>query len=194
MSDLNPIKIKGLWDEGYAIDYHTISSTPVGVDFRGNTVFDTKRTDLGELVYQYKYHGSHECLDNIIRIIEPIIVEWLSPKGITVVLPVPPTKKDRSYQPVFEIAKRVANILDSKYNDTVLRKDSTEQSKNISIADKEAISGSIIKTKMALRKHNILIVDDLYQSGATLNGCTHALRQDENIHKIYVLTITRTKG
>ena len=40
---------------------------------------------------------------------------------------------------------------------------------------------------------NVLIVDDLYSTGATLNEVCKILREDRNVMKIYVLAITKTK-
>jgi predicted amidophosphoribosyltransferase len=59
---------------------------------------------------------------------------------------------------------------------------------------KRQIEGSIIQTVFAKDKHSMLLVDDLYDSGATLTECVNVLRQDKNIDKIYVLTMTKTKG
>lgn len=36
MNDINPIKLNGIWDEGYALNYHTISSVPIGADSYGH--------------------------------------------------------------------------------------------------------------------------------------------------------------
>ena len=38
----------------YVLDYHTVSSTPTGDPYYR---FDTKRTELGELLFQLKYRA-----------------------------------------------------------------------------------------------------------------------------------------
>lgn len=48
--------------------------------------------------------------------------------------------------------------------------------------------------KSSKRKVNILVVDDLYESGTTLNEICRVLKRDQNINNIYVLTMTKTKG
>lgn len=48
--------------------------------------------------------------------------------------------------------------------------------------------------KAARTEHNVLLVDDLYQSGATLSECVKALRKDAMIKAMYVLTMTKARG
>lgn len=56
-------------------------------------------------------------------------------------------------------------------------------------------SNLIIKCGHLIKeKSNILIVDDLYSSGFTMNLIVDSLKKDPNIGKIYVLTMTKTKG
>ena len=41
---------------------------------------------------------------------------------------------------------------------------------------------------------NILVIDDLYSTGATLNETCKTLRKDSNVKNIYCLAMTKTKG
>lgn len=54
------------------------------------------------------------------------------------------------------------------------------------------IKGSIIKEKNFKKKVNILLVDDLFDSGATLNEAVDMLKRDINVADVYVLTMTKT--
>lgn len=194
MNDINPIKLNGIWDEGYALNYHTISSIPIGPDNYGHMRYSTIRTTIGELVYQYKYQKNQESLKEMIKLIEPFTKQWLFQKDINFVLPVPPTNTERKFQPVFEISKKIANILGATYNESILIKDSNIQSKDLDMVEKERIKSTISKVKAAKNICNILIVDDLYQSGATLTSCVEELRKDKKIRGIYVLTMTKTRS
>ncbi|GAB1475527.1 hypothetical protein MASR2M70_03590 [Bacillota bacterium] len=145
------------------------------------------------MVYQYKYRNDRGSLDEIIELSKPFIIQWLGHKSITSVLPAPPSK-NRSFQPVYELAKKIVYILGATYNENILLKSSLTQSKNLTALEKEKIGGTITKEAMARRDQNILLIDDLYETGTTLNECVKELRKDSNIHKAYVLTLTKTKG
>lgn len=188
---INPIKLIGEWDEGYALDRHTISSIPLGEDVYGHMQFETRRSELGELVYGLKYKGKYNDLQNIMDGIKPFLDEWSVLKTIDVILPVPPSIQ-RQYQPVTEIAQAIATYLNVSFTDQVLRKSSDEQSKNMERDNKE-LSGTIISIKKAKRPFNILLVDDLYSTDGTITECVRILRQDPNLQQIYILTMTKTR-
>lgn len=44
------------------MDYHTLSSPFIGDDAFGRPLFYSKRSELGELLYQFKYRGDRTGL------------------------------------------------------------------------------------------------------------------------------------
>ncbi len=58
MAAINPQRITGRWLNGIALDVHTISSTHVGMNDQGHDIFETVRSDLGELLVRLKYRGN----------------------------------------------------------------------------------------------------------------------------------------
>ena len=187
-----PIKLTGPWDEGFALDVHTTSSQYLGDDPYGNPRFDSKYSKIGDLLHSYKYKNRHEKLDDIMEIVGSFIDSWDVLKTVDFVLPVPPTK-ERIYQPASEVAREIASLIGASYSYDVLQKTSTAQAKDLFGDGKQVIQGTIIKTKNATREHNMLLVDDIYDTGTTLIECVNVLRQDENIKKIYVLTLTKKR-
>lgn len=190
--NIHPIKLDGIWDYGYALDVHTIKSTFLGNDPYNNPIFNTERSELGELLYGYKYSGKHDYLSVIVETVADFMNSNANYKNIDLIMPVPPTKK-RRHQPTKEIAEAVANELGIFYVDNVLVKKSSVQAKDLNALDREKRL-EIIKVRDAVKKHSILLLDDLYDTGATLTACTRALRSDPLVDKIYVLAITKTKG
>jgi predicted amidophosphoribosyltransferase len=116
------MKIYGNWEEGYVLDYHTLSSEFIGYNASGKPKFDAVRTELGELVYQIKYRGKKEKLNELLSIIKSFLDGWNIKNKIDLILPVPPSNHDRIYQPVFELANLVGNYLDKPVDNTALIK------------------------------------------------------------------------
>jgi predicted amidophosphoribosyltransferase len=189
---INPIEIKGNWDEGFVMDRHVISSVPKGEDVYGRMEFDTTRTELGELLFLFKNRNKYDCLNKILAMITPFLDAWEDLKGVDIVLPVPSTKQ-RIYQPAIELAQSVADYLKISFFDGVLENVGSAQTKNISKTDRDMIGKIVAKTK-ATRHHTILLVDDLFDTGSTFWECVSVLREDPKLMKIYVLAMTKTKG
>lgn len=190
---INPIRIKGNWDEGYVLDRHIIKSSIIGIDGFGNSIYDTQRTELGELIYQIKYKKKYDKIEDAMKLIAPFIKQWESIQDVQSILAVPYSQK-REWQPVEEIAKRIADILPKAiFCENILLKTTNEQAKNLNLNSKNHLHGTIIQTKPAIKRHSILLVDDLYSTGTTLKECVEVLRNDRNIDQIYVLVMTKTK-
>ena len=186
---LNPVRIYGVWDEGIVLDNHMLKSIFLGYDENGKEKFENTRTEIGELVYKFKYQKDKGSLTKIIDLIKDILEKWNLKEKIDIVIPVPPSNKTREYQPVFEIAKEIAKLLNKECKTDILLKES-----NLQVKDGYNISGTIKQNKQFENKTNILVIDDLYSTGATLNEVCKTLKQDKNIVKIYCLVMTKTKG
>ncbi|MGL5988360.1 ComF family protein [Cetobacterium sp.] len=190
----HPIKLEGLWTEGYSLDKHVESSIYLGEDIYGNSSFDTKRTFLGELMYQLKYNYDFSKIEEITDIaVEFLQDDWKILSEIDRILPVPSSKK-RKTQPVYQIVKLLSDKINKPHCSDFFEKISTEEIKNLSEDEREKVLEDGVKKKRELlKKASILIVDDLYDTGASLKRVTQLLQEDENIKNIYVLTITKTK-
>jgi predicted amidophosphoribosyltransferase len=191
-SEMSPIELHGIWTEGFALDRHVVSSTFIGEDAFGHPQYDTQRTPIGEALYQFKYRNVYNALSTILELAYPFLDTWEALKNIDVILPVPPSKKERFYQPVQEIAKSIAEYIKKPYSEEVLAKTTDEQAKNQNSDEKQSIAGSIIQLRPAKSPCKILLIDDLFQSGATLTECTQVLMKDKLIKAVFVLTITKT--
>jgi len=188
---INPTEIYGNWDKGYVLDKHIISSTPKGENVYGHMQFDTIRTELGELLYHLKYRGSLSNITDIVKLIKPFLDSFQELKDVDIIIPVPPSKA-RDIQPVDELAMAIAEYLGINFTNAVLEKISTIPSKNIAKSNK-VLGGSIQAKVKATRPHNILLIDDLYETGQTLEECVSVLKSDPLLKKVYVLVMTKTR-
>lgn len=189
---VNVQKIFGKWDIGYSLDKHTISSTFTGNNEYGHPTFDTTRTEIGEALYQLKYNSDR----NKVTMLAKQIVDSLGNhfQSASLIIPMPPSKQ-RIFQPVKEIAKQVAVLMNVPYNENLLVKaSSTDQMKNIPLKEeriKALCSAFKVNDALADGQYNVLIVDDLYDTGSSLEAATVMLKQYTKINKIFVATITR---
>lgn len=191
----NPIKLYGNWDEGYALDVHVIESIFLGNDEVGNPHFDNLHSEIGEAIFQLKYRNNSSNLNELAETACNFIKnEW----GIEIygIIAAPPSKP-RFNQPVFLLVQKIGEMLNIPYSLDFFRKNSNEQIKNMSLEEKYKLNTFNLITKHAYLQapnSNILIIDDLYSSGFTMNLIVNLLKQDPNIGKVYILTMTKTKG
>lgn len=164
----NPIRIVGPWTSGYVLEaQHTLSSEFLGHDSWGHPQFETKRSELGELVHQLKYRSDRNAVAHIAETAVQFIGEW-NPT-FEIIVPVPPSRI-RDFQPVAEIAKAIGACLSrpvtlnavSKIKDTPQLKDVYDYHERIKLLqDAFRVDSDVVRGK------SVLLVDDLYRSGAT---------------------------
>lgn len=190
---INPISIPGRWREGFALDYHTLSSDFLGYDEFGNAIFDTKRSEVGELLYQLKYQRNPDALGQLVQIAAEFIKERF--RHIDSIIPVPPTKTRRS-QPVFEIAVAVGKSIGIPvFEDFVRNVKNMKELKNVYDYSEriKLLEGSHNVRDQSLNGKSVLLFDDLYRSGATLNSVTKVLYEQGKCSAVYVLVLTKTR-
>ncbi len=194
MVKIDPRKIAGPWVEAFTLDRHVESSVPVGTTPRGYTAFDTKRTDLGELVYQLKYGAKKGVLEGIIAAAEEFVRgRWRL--HFDYVVPAPPSII-RKTQPVVEIARGLADRLGIvTCENAVTKVKSTSQMKNVKdwAERKKLLEEAIQKGSGDVEGKHILLVDDLMESGSTLRRVADVLLNDGGAASIHALVLTRTK-
>lgn len=195
MPETNPKKLSGEWHDGYALDLHTSSSECIGHNSYGQPVFDTTRTKLGDLLYRAKYAGNKAALDAIAKLAADFIQsqDW----KIDCLVPVPPSNTERKYQPVVELADRIGAIIKKPVCEKCLEKvKETHQLKNVYDLShrKKELEGAFDVNGQLTRRKSILLLDDLYRSGATLNEISKTLLRQGAAAKVYVLTITKTRS
>lgn len=193
MVSVSPKPLPGKWTAGYALDLHTLSSDFLGHDEWGNARFDSTRSEMGELLYRLKYHSDK----TVIRIITETVVDFVRAQAweIDLVIPVPPSRQ-RAFQPVLVLAEAIAGELGVVFcGDCVVKVRDTPELKGVFDLSKRQtlLRNAYAVSKKALSGKRVLLFDDLYRSGATINTISTALAQDGGIISLYVLTLTMTR-
>ncbi len=122
------IKLDGNWNSGYALDYHTIESTFNGLSW------DTIRPPIAEELYRLKYWGEQYRVDNIAKHASQFLGPYrgIHGWGLDLIIPVPPSDTTRQFQPVYEIARAIGQLVGLPVDFNSLKKvKSTSQLKAI---------------------------------------------------------------
>ena len=190
---IDPMKLPGPWADGYVLErQHTLTSDFVGHDSFGNPQFDTKRSELGELVFRLKNRSDKSTLDSIAETAVEFIKGW-NP-SFDLIVPVPPSRK-RTYQPVVEIAAAIGARLSKAMNAAAVRKMAeTPELKNVFDYQErlKLLQGAFEVDGSAVAGRRILLVDDLYRSGATATVVAQALLSG-NAAAVHMLAMTKTR-
>lgn len=191
---VNVEQIVGIWDLGYSLDKHTIKSTPIGCNEYGHMQFDTLRPEVGEALFQLKYRSDYDQ----VPVIAAQMYEHLVNKFgfVSFIIPMPPSKQ-RQRQPVTEISRELARLMQVPCLEDMLVKTKTTQAMKDIVSREEKIEklidaftvNKIVKDGL----YDILIVDDLFDTGSSLEAATRVLRSCKKIRKIYTATVTRKR-
>lgn len=189
---VNVQQINGNWDLGYSLDKHVLSSTYIGDNQWGHPEFNTTRSEIGEALFQLKYRSDFNQVTSIANQLSTSLSKYFS--SASLVIPMPPSKQ-RARQPVIEIARVVAKNMGIPCNENLLQKiQDTPQMKDIQDREdkvKTLVRAFSINDTLNEGKYDILIIDDLFDTGSSLEAATHVLRDYKKTGKIYVATATR---
>jgi len=188
------IKIDGNWKAGYAIDLHTISSVYLGDNPDGQPQFENDRSEIGELVNRLKYHSDEMAIPKIIEIINKNLKNI---QAVDFIIPVPPSNLNRTFQPVYRIVEELSKSSSVPFLKDVIYKTNIEELKSITNpAQREAILRDSLKLNSQIDIENriILLIDDVYRSGATVRAVTDLLYNQAKVKSVYLLTMTKTRS
>lgn len=183
----------GNWKAGFSLDKHTEWSKPLGKNSAGYMQFDTKRTEVGEALYRLKYkqdwsqlYPLARCLADNIKIRFP---------DARFVLPMPASIV-RDHQPVTEIVRMVSDMTGLPHFDHLLLKEPggtplknlTDRQEKLDAIGKRF---SVFDQIQSDGCWNVVVIDDLYDTGVSLESACQVLRGYSKVNNIYVATLTR---
>ncbi|MBI4081134.1 MAG: ComF family protein [Candidatus Lambdaproteobacteria bacterium] len=189
-----PIEIKGRWREGFVLDYQTLPTVHVGDDDLGQPVYRTDRTETGELLYRLKNQLDRSVVPALADAAAAFVKSWKP--GIDAVVAVPPPRS-QAVTPTLLMAEAIAQRLHVPYApDTVAKmRDVLELMSVYGFEERmQHLAGAFVVDSKLVRGRRILLFDDLFRSGATLNAVAAALYDQGGAAEVFALAITRTRG
>lgn len=192
MTKTNPRKIDGPWADGRVLDLHSTGSEFLGYDEYGHEQFDTRRTEVGELLYRLKYRNDASALEEIGTIAEKFIRSWRI--KFDVIVPAPPTRT-RRVQPLHQIAAELARRFNVPVVKAVSKKAAgAAELKNLrEFHERQAVlKDALVVNGRVIAGKRVLLLDDLIRSGATLGAVAAALT-DAGAAIIFAFALTKTR-
>ena len=185
-------EIQGPWDQGWVLDKHMLSSTYLGVDGYGHSRYNNIRTEVGEATYQLKYQHDWNQTKSLAQSLADNIYPKLKSVGFIVPMP---ASTVRRRQPVTEVAEALGKMVKTPVFTDILRKASTGKSlKDLHTKDEKTVvigdSFSINDEIKEAGQWNVLVVDDLFHTGASMEAACKVLRAYPKVSKIYVAALT----
>lgn len=216
--DINPQILTGHWKAGFALDLHTLSSVPkeyakkiveeknpttgeivkVEKEDRDKVIkWDTTYTAIGLEMNHLKYWKEKHRAAAIGATAAEFLTQKLGSWGINLIIPIPPSDTTREFQPVYEVVNHIGKHSGLPIDFQILKKlKSTSQLKEIEDPKrrKEVLTGAFSIQNNSLTGKNVLLFDDLYRSGETLNAVCDIIINQGKAKSVYVLTITKTRS
>ncbi|MBS9774469.1 MAG: ComF family protein [Tenacibaculum sp.] len=161
-------------------------------------LYFTQKNISQKLIHQLKYKGRQD--------IGTFIGNWFGSElnnnnffeNIDCIIPIPlhPNKmKKRGYNQLTTFGKKLSEIANIPYIEDVLLKGSSTKTQTLKQRFERFNNEKTkfyIKNKTLLENKNILLIDDVITTGATLEDCCNELLKIKNIN-INIATITYTK-
>lgn len=185
-------KMTGNWDLGYVLDKHVLSSVYIGDNGYGHPQFDTTRSEAGEALFKLKYRSDWAQLAPLAQELAASIYPKFDRVGF--LIPMPATNV-RTRQPVTELTRALGQLVNTPViEDLLIKKSNGTQLKDLATKEEkmEALKNSFsVQDQIeGMGPWNALLVDDLFDTGASLEAACAVLRSYSKIRKLYVATLT----
>ena len=176
----HPRPLPGSWMCGWSLGFHS--------RFSGG---DWARSRVGDLTYRLKYEGDTSVLPELVMLTVDLTRAHPELIQVDFILPVPPTTA-RPTDPVRLFCTALAEKVRIPVQTFLVKKRQTQPQKEMkTIAQKRANVSGAFSLLGDVKGKRLLLIDDLFDSGATLEEITHLLKKSSALIA-NVLTLTST--
>lgn len=157
--------------------------------------FQAYKYPLKDVILDYKFNGELGYSNLLQSLLIKAYEFHIAPHCPEMILPVPSHSKrlqERGFNQCVEISRALASYLSVPIQSkAILRiKPTLVQSGLTPKQRRRNISGSIKAESQIVKNKNVLLVDDIYTTGATLNACCSSLLRS-GVNRIDVLVLAR---
>lgn len=154
------------------------------------------KDDIRKKVLEFKFSNKPFLGKIFAKSMVDILVEKKITADLIIPVPMHYTKYyERGYNQSEILAKYISKELGIKYNTRVLKKiKKTRVQSTLNAIDRRnnVMNTYAVKRKNKIYGKTILLIDDIYTTGATVNECSKVLKEND-VGKIIVVTIARGK-
>ena len=163
---------------------------------KGYSVFEYNQ--IKNSLYRFKYSGRAEYARYYAYTANSHLGTVLRGLGADALIPVPIHKKrlkERGYNQAEVFANELSKLLNIPvYNDYLIRKKATVPLKLLDVQERaNNLKKAFIIRPNSVELETIIIIDDIYTTGATIDEISRVLR-DNGVQKIYFLTVASGSG
>lgn len=145
------------------------------------------------LVHKFKYNHCDYLADFFSKILLEKLAHHAIDAEIVTCVPSHPAKiKERGYNPPAILAEKIANSLKIPFIDDIIYQRTWHQSQTKMAKDKRATNvENTFAVKNGCKDKKILMIDDVYTTGATINNCCRILKENGAL-KITAVTLAKS--
>jgi ATP-dependent DNA helicase RecQ len=180
----HPTRLAGRFDAGFALDFNS--------QFIGG---DWQRTELGQFVYDLKYRAVRDRAAILAERLAEFLHDHTELDHLDYLIPIPVSVAGRKFNPMLLVAQTLARTLTVPLGTALVKKTrETKPMKEMTniVQKKKNINGAFsIVQPAALKGKRLLIIDDLYDTGSTIDELVKELRRAEATSVFYI-ALTKT--
>ncbi len=151
---------------------------------------------IRKLILNYKFNEKDYIYKIFIQILKNNKKIYCKMKKYDIIIPVPISNKrlkTRGFNQSALIGRNIADFLDLEYNENVLfkiRNNNTQSSLNREEREKNVKGVYSIKGQLIIKNKEILLIDDIYTTGNTVNECSKILKEN-GAKRIGIFTVAK---
>lgn len=145
-------------------------------------------------IYQFKYHNRRIYGEFYAQEFYRLYGKWIREREIDVIIPIPlhrKRKRKRGYNQSEIVARHLGKIMDIPVDaKAIVRKKYTIPQKTLDDRNRRKnLKNAFVVTREKLYSKNILLIDDIYTTGSTIDEAAKVLMEKKH-NKIWFLTIS----